>query len=285
MKTKLLAIVLSLLMLAQPVMAIGMVGMESAEEVTVQVQNEEALDAETMAGEYASNVLFYDDFDSRVLGAVNATPGQWVEVAPAYRKSGISANLNNTAGIAYTDSSTGAVYAGNHEWEFVTDAEHGTVLKISQFNANNNDMGFDLNNFNFSAPGIYKFSFEMKQELGSKDILDSNGKVIATAKATGVGETWCQTRLTDSSWASLGHPVLSGNVAKEKLGTWFPVVITYRVVDNGNGTVTTSVTSTADPTNTPAGVTTNKGVGLGRVRNYFNLSPAKTAYGHLYLVA
>ena len=283
MKTKLFAIVLAMLMLVQPVMAIGMVGVESAEEVTEQVQKKEVQEAETMAGEYPSNVLFYDDFDSRALGDVNTTPGEWVEVAPAYRKSGISAKLNNTAGIAYTDSGTGAEYKGNHEWEFVTDAEHGTVLKISQFNANNNDMGFDLNSVNFSSPGIYKFYFELKQELGSKDILGSNGNVLATAKATGVGETWSQTRLTDNNWASLEHPILSGDIAKERLGTWFPVVITYRVVDNGNGTITTSVTSTADPKNTPAGITTNAGVGVARVRNYFRFAPEKTAYGHLYL--
>ncbi len=282
MKTKLFAIVLAMLMFVQPVMAIGMVGVESSEEVTEQVQEKEAHEAEVMAGEYPSNVLFYDDFDNCGLGGIN-NPGEWIEVRPAYLKSGISAYLNNTAGIAYTDSATGAEYAGKHEWEFVTDAQHGTVLKISQFNANNNDMGFDLNNVNFSTPGIYKFYFEMKQELGSKDILDVNNNVLATAKSTGVGGTWCQIRLTDNSWPSLEHPVLSEAVAKAKLGTWFPVVITYRVVDNGNGTITTSVTSTADPTNTPVGITTNAGVGLGRVRNYFYYFPAKTAYGHLYL--
>ena len=48
MKTKLLAIVLSMLMLVQPVMVIGMVGMESADEVAEAVEIIETTEKENI---------------------------------------------------------------------------------------------------------------------------------------------------------------------------------------------------------------------------------------------
>ena len=67
MKTKLLAIVLCILMLVQPTMAIGMVGMESAEEIVTNIpeqeQEEKAELESTATDSHPSNVVFFDDFD------------------------------------------------------------------------------------------------------------------------------------------------------------------------------------------------------------------------------
>ena len=62
MKTKLLAIVLSLLMLVQPVMAIGMVGMESADETASYVEAQETAD---LSGDYSeyTDIIFREDFE------------------------------------------------------------------------------------------------------------------------------------------------------------------------------------------------------------------------------
>jgi len=295
MKTKLMAIVLCILMLVQPTMAIGMVGMESAEEIVTtipeQEQEEAAQEAEVMGDipEMADNVLFWDDFESREVGDINTTAGGGVNLYPVYVKSGAAAvsgntRLGKTDGGAYTDTATGVKYSGNAKWDFVEDAEHGKVVKIGAFNGNNNDIGFDLNSIDFSEPGIYKFYFEMKQELGSKDILDTDGvTVLATATSTGVNGCWGQTQFTDNTYPSFNNPMVSATNTKNNLGNWFPVVYTYIVTGNPDGTVTTRKESTGDPTWTPDGVTMAAGVGVKRLRNYFNFTPAKTAYGYLYL--
>ena len=294
MKTKLMAIVLCILMLVQPTMAIGMVGMESAEEIVTiipeEVQEEATQEAEVMGDipEMADNVLFWDDFENREVGDINTTAGGGVNLYPVYVKSGAAAvskdtRLGKTDGGAYTDSTTGAVYKGNAKWDFVEDAEHGKVVKIGAFNGNNNDIGFDLNSIDFSEPGIYKFYFEMKQELGSKDILDTDGvTVLATATSTGVNGCWGQTYFNGVSNGSFQNPMVSATNTKNNLGNWFPVVFTYIVTGNPDGTITTRKESTGDNW-TPDGITTAAGEGVTRLRNYFNYTPAKTGYGYFYL--
>ena len=145
MKTKILAIVLSLLMLVQPTMAIGMVGMESAEETTVSYV--ETVEAETDAALAADDeVILFDDFE-------NAADGFTTANKPAFAtdNGGLSSHYSN-----------GDVGAGT-----IATVDGNNVMLVSASLGNWNDIGIRFNNLPIVNVGTYKLTFKAYRCLTS----------------------------------------------------------------------------------------------------------------------
>ncbi len=146
MKTKLLAIVLSILCLVQPVAALGMVGVESANETVVDAGALEQ--ADLAAVDYSSNpaILLAEDFSN------GFTAGQGY----SYVKSGLStaATINNQASD-YTLSP--ATLNGE------------SVLKVAGASSKWNMTGIKLFTLPITGAGSYELTIDYYLESGEYD--------------------------------------------------------------------------------------------------------------------
>ena len=262
MKTKLLAIVLALVCLVQPAMAIGMVGVESAEEIVTIPANEEAKTAEVMA-EQPSNVLFYEDFENRELKRIYS-------LTPEYRKEGVTATVATTwNGVA------------DANWN-VIDENGDKVLHINQANGTANNVGFDIQNLNIAEPGVYTLSYQFKEVLG-----DNATGVDALWGGSG-SSGWFQYALYDRSAAaavafSPQIPAIPTKFATENLGKWYDVEYQYIIKDTGNGTRSFLTKNSLNSwVGTASTIPANHQ--LYRVRHYHFFQPNNAAtVGNLYI--
>ena len=209
-----------------------------------------------------SDVLFYDDFESYDAKKITG-------LTPAYRKEGVNAS--------FAMSWNGTKDA---TWNII-DENGYKVLHISQLNGANSNIGFDLINLNVAQPGVYTFSYRMKETLG-------DGATGVDALWGGSGSsTWYQyTMYTESTGAastfSPATPAIPTNFATSNLGNWFDIEYQYIIRDNGNGTCSFLVKNSR---NGWVGTASNFNVGqyVGRIKHYFFFQPASTATGNIYL--
>ena len=147
MKTKLLAIVLSILCLIQPVMAVGMVGVESAEETTVSyVETVEAETNAVLASDNDEEIIVFDDFE-------NAADGFTTANKPAFAtdKGGLSAYFSN-----------GDVGSGT-----ITTVNGNNVMLVSGSLGKWNNIGVRFGNLPIVNVGTYKLTFKAYRCLTS----------------------------------------------------------------------------------------------------------------------
>ncbi len=138
MKTKLLAIILSILCLVQPVMALDMIAVESADEavISVEVTAEEAtLTATAFPAAAPANAVLYEDFEN--LGTIT----------------------NSKANITYVkEGYEGAVIGPSAQW--VTGIQSAPVAKGKSWyiNVNNFNYGGSVRIQNISITDIGKYT-------------------------------------------------------------------------------------------------------------------------------
>ncbi len=159
MKTKLLAIVLSILCLVQPVAALGMVGVESANETAISADyvEETAEEAElsattTFPAAAPVGSIIYEDYESLDDGTIP------FGVAATYNAS--TASKNTTLGNFYSSTTASSVVslAGN-SIEAVA-AKGGKAFKLANRGNQWSLAGFQIDNLPAAKAGKYILSFK-----------------------------------------------------------------------------------------------------------------------------